>query len=98
MLDVTVILDRLFGEVPRPIARLKLELSVDRREQIFLIALDREMKVSAFTDDVSGRIALRVHRIGCDGASANVDRLQCRNEKPDLAGLFFLGSVPTFFS
>ena len=96
VLDATVILDRLFGEIRRPIEGLKFEPGVGRLEQILLIALGREMKVSAFADDVSGRIALRMHHIGCDGVSANVELLQCRNDKPDLVGLIFLGSVPTF--
>ena len=64
VLDATVILDRLFGEIRRPTGSLKLEPDFGRLEEILLIALDREMKVYAFANDVSGRIALCVsHRL-----------------------------------
>ena len=90
LLDATVILDRLFGS-------LKLEPDLDRLEQILLIALDREMKVSAFADEVSGRIAsteIVRPRMSIDYSVGmkNLISLDCFSSSESRTG-----SVPTFF-
>ncbi len=95
LLDSAMVLDRILDEVRRQAFRLDLKPvpGLHRLQQVLLVALDREVEVSAPAHDILGRFALGVHGVGGDGATADVDRLQYGDEEPDLIGLFLLLGV-----
>lgn len=69
---------------------LEFILGLNRCQQVFLIAFDREMIVRTLSLQTLGRFFLGVHCIGADGASANVSLLKRRNEELDFIRLFLL--------